>query len=288
MALLNVFRQAYPLQSYRLSLYRDLFFAFFLSLFLLVFRPFGLEVYSYEESYVMIGYGAITLLTTVLNDYLGYQHFPAFFRETNWTVGKQLAWSGWQLICLGLTCFVYAALIKAFPWTLLGFLKVQLYVLLCAIVPISLFTLLRQNYMLKRNSREANQLEVDLSQQVPQPNETVEQAICFTGENRNEKLEMLPSQLICISAQDNYVEFVFLQAGHTKRALLRNTLSKIDEQLNGHSQFFRCHRSYLINLEKIRMVKGNAQGYVLKMEEFEPLIPVSRARGQALHQAIQA
>ena len=150
--------QLYPFPTFPDSVRRDTFFAAFLTVFLLVFRPFGLEVYPYSQSYIIVGYGIITLLTTLANDCAAHHFFAQRFSERHWRVSSQILWTVWHLLSLGITNFLYAASIDAFPWSLVGFLKVQLYVVLSAIVPITVFILLRQNYLLKRNLAEAGQI----------------------------------------------------------------------------------------------------------------------------------
>jgi DNA-binding LytR/AlgR family response regulator len=48
------------------------------------------------------------------------------------------------------------------------------------------------------------------------------------------------------------------------------------EIVNPYSSFFRCHRAFIVNLDKIEQVEGNAQGYKIKLQGAENLIPVSR------------
>jgi DNA-binding LytR/AlgR family response regulator len=43
-----------------------------------------------------------------------------------------------------------------------------------------------------------------------------------------------------------------------------------------YNYFYRCHRSYLVNLNYIRHISGNATGYKLHLEGVNDLIPVSR------------
>ena len=53
-------------------------------------------------------------------------------------------------------------------------------------------------------------------------------------------------------------------------------MKKATETVYPYAVFFRCHRAYIVNLDKIEQVEGNAQGYKLKLQGTEDLIPVSR------------
>ena len=61
-----------------------------------------------------------------------------------------------------------------------------------------------------------------------------------------------------------------------KKLLIRISLSNILKQVETHS-IKKCHRSYIINLEKVKDLKGNAQGYKLILPEIDSEIPVSRS-----------
>jgi DNA-binding LytR/AlgR family response regulator len=54
------------------------------------------------------------------------------------------------------------------------------------------------------------------------------------------------------------------------------TMKKAEEALEAWPGFFRCHRAYIVNLDKVQHVEGNAQGYRLRFPDVEEPVPVSR------------
>jgi DNA-binding LytR/AlgR family response regulator len=52
----------------------------------------------------------------------------------------------------------------------------------------------------------------------------------------------------------------------------------MEEKLCSGHDFFRCHRTYIVNTSKIADVSGNAQGLKLEIEKTEFKIPVSRSQ----------
>lgn len=285
--------QPYPLHSFNEGMKRNLFFSVFLALFLLVFRPFGLEVYPYEESYIIAGYGLVTFLTVLLCDYVSTYHLRNIFNEETWTVIKQVVYAIVVLFLLGITNYIYAFLIGAFPGTLSGFLKVQLYVLLSCIVPVTIMVLWRQNHLLKKNLLEASRLTSELQVHSRQLSNTTEdkfegKSITFTGTNKNESVSVPAHELICLISKENYVEVAWLNNGKTEKTLLRSTLSNAEQSITAFPNFFRSHRACIVNLKKVKTVQGNAQGYRLTVEGIEGTIPVARGRGPALHEMLNA
>ena len=61
----------------------------------------------------------------------------------------------------------------------------------------------------------------------------------------------------------------------TKQQIIRNTLKYTEEQLQP-KQFIRCHKSYIVNKEKIVFIKGNLKDLKLRLAGLDFDIPVSR------------
>ncbi|MDQ3276691.1 MAG: LytTR family transcriptional regulator, partial [Bacteroidota bacterium] len=107
---------------------------------------------------------------------------------------------------------------------------------------------------------------------------TPEQVIIrLRGDNQKEELLLAPDDLFFLSSADNYVQVVYRQSGKPTAMLLRSTLKKMEEQLAAYPAFFRCHRMYLVNLQLVTSVSGNAQGLRLHLAGVEEVIPVSRS-----------
>ncbi len=288
MNLFKALNQPYPLFSFPEAMKRDVFFGIFLTLFLLVFTPFGLSDFAYDRYYIIVGYGAVTYVTVALADFVGYTLLPKVFSEPNWKVYNQILWGLTHLILLGVTNLTYGVLVGAFPLTLLSFVKIEFYVLASAIMPVMAITLLRQNYLLKQNVHRATEINRDLVESKSHPQHRSPSLLKFTAENDKDTFEVLSSSLICISSQDNYVQFLYIKDGKACKELLRSTLGRIEEALSGNTDFFRCHRAFIINLKKIRSVDGNSQGYRVQMEEVNEPIPVARPKNKTFRHLVHS
>ncbi|MBE0450384.1 MAG: response regulator transcription factor [Clostridia bacterium] len=77
-------------------------------------------------------------------------------------------------------------------------------------------------------------------------------------------------------ADDKHVE-IFTK---NQKFLYENTIGKLEEILES-SHFFRCHRSFIINLKQIAMIEPVERSYLVKMEGSNELIPISRSNIQA-------
>ncbi len=90
---------------------------------------------------------------------------------------------------------------------------------------------------------------------------------------REEKVYILPYEDISLAFADG--RDILIGA---KQAVYKSELSlqELEDKLATHN-FFRCHRGYLINLDKIKEISPwFSGGYVLKLDGFAADVPVSR------------
>lgn len=74
------------------------------------------------------------------------------------------------------------------------------------------------------------------------------------GENRLDVIQLSPSQLIALSAANNYVMVYYLEEQALQKKLLRTTLKRLQSDVPGLVQI---HRSHLVNPDHFRAWKDN-------------------------------
>ncbi|APY10953.1 hypothetical protein BWZ22_06730 [Seonamhaeicola sp. S2-3] len=108
-------------------------------------------------------------------------------------------------------------------------------------------------------------------------------AITITGNNKSETLTILESDFIFAKAQQNYVDVYFKTEKGVKQKTFRNTLSNIMKQL---PKAWQVHRSYLVNLDYLTSVEGNARKRFMHISETEDIIPISQVYYKALNKRL--
>ena len=130
---------------------------------------------------------------------------------------------------------------------------------------------------------EVLEIDTNSSQQIEK-----NRVVCIPTENKQENFKLEANNLIYIQAADNYLEIIFLENKVLSKKLIRNTLKSISELIEkDFPQFFRCHKSYLINLHQVKHLSGNAQGYKLYLFYGNEPIPVSRQNNSIIKQKIE-
>ncbi|WP_158655072.1 LytR/AlgR family response regulator transcription factor [Flavivirga eckloniae] len=99
--------------------------------------------------------------------------------------------------------------------------------------------------------------------------------IGIPDENGVVKLSLVFSNILYIESADNYISVHYVDNEKTKHILIRNTLKTI-ESIFENTSLKRCHRSYMINLDKIKMAQKKSGRLYLHIKNTETIIPVSR------------
>jgi DNA-binding LytR/AlgR family response regulator len=98
------------------------------------------------------------------------------------------------------------------------------------------------------------------------------------------KFSVKKENLLYLESAENYVNICYLNKGKVSKYLLRDTLKKIEESFSG-TELVRCHRSYIVNFEKVKVIRKDKDG--LKLEFDNPTmtdIPVSKTYVNAVMQ----
>lgn len=99
------------------------------------------------------------------------------------------------------------------------------------------------------------------------------------------KLEI--NKFLFAKAEKNYVEIYLEEESEIQKLVKRITMTELENQLKNFNFVSKTHRSYLVNLKKIENISGNAQGYQLKLKNFENSIPVSRSKISAFEERME-
>jgi DNA-binding LytR/AlgR family response regulator len=90
------------------------------------------------------------------------------------------------------------------------------------------------------------------------------------------KLSITKENLYYIESAENYVNICYSNKDKVTKYLLRNTLKKIEEIFSG-TEIIRCHRSFMVNFEKVKVIRKDRDGLKLELDNPSLIdIPVSK------------
>ncbi len=106
--------------------------------------------------------------------------------------------------------------------------------------------------------------------------EEVNPMLNFRDDKGELKLSIRAVSLYYIVASDNYVDIKYISAGKLHTFTLRSTLKRIEEEFK-NKNLLRCHRSYIVNFDNVKILQKADEGLILDFDQEEvPNIPVSK------------
>ncbi len=284
--LISWLKRPYPNSaSWKSELVTGVAISTFIFLFLRLFQPFGLHNEFPYKNMIIGGFGLVTFLAYAIETFLLPQFLPQFYLEEKWTTGKQLLMSISTVILIAIGNWTYLVALGFTTFSYVSGLGLILNTFLVGSFPVTIMVIITEMRLLKlhSNASEAvNQGIQNAALELPDPDE-----IQILNEDGKPALEIDPAKVIYITSADNYVEVHIQENEQTRKQLVRSSLRGMENQLSGNTNFFRCHRSYLINLQHVEHSEGNSAGLRLDLNHVSTQIPVSRSYVSKFRAAIQ-
>lgn len=250
------------------------------------FQPFSIdEIEGAKRWWVGAAFGGVTFGMMTLS-YGWLLAFPRLFQEQKWTLGHEFLWTSYHFVTisagnwwLGRYLFPESGLFQSY-W------PIFLITVMVGLLPYLLITYVSHNRYLRRHLSSATELESSLQQQADPPPAPSDPVLPLADEEA-----LLPpirlQQLLFIEAEGNYLRVWVEQNGAPTDYRLRGTLKEQEARLADFEPLLRCHRAFLVNLEKVQHVAGNSAGYRLTVHPSLAEVPVSRSKVEAFKAAFQ-
>jgi DNA-binding LytR/AlgR family response regulator len=262
------------------------------------FQPFGInQLASNEVFFLSIQYALVTILFSLLcNTGLPFL-FPKFFTDVRWTVLHEIIFLLLLILIVAFGNILFAAFQSNTTISATLILKMLKYTLAIGIIPIVISVLIKQQQLLMKYSKGATEMEAFITEKntqhnvvdieeiikvLPQKEESLINnlpplILQLSGTNQQEVLNMAASSFLFAEASDNYTSIHYTENDVLQKVLYRITIKNLETQTVLANGIFRCHKSYLVNLNQVTHITGNAQGYKLHLLQNKFEIPVSRS-----------
>jgi len=125
--------------------------------------------------------------------------------------------------------------------------------------------------------REKNKLLEKISKTEPESESIRRNLLAFPDEKGELKISIDLEHLLFVDSADNYATIYYMNKSKLSKYLIRNSLKWIEENLTNDTPLVRCHRSYIVNLDKVKVLRKTKEGIFLEMDAVNtPDIPVSK------------
>ncbi len=249
-------------------------------LLLILFQPFEYRAYTFFRT---IGDSLLSAFLVLLVTLSTRVVIPYLFRE-QLKDNRMFINDGIEIIldivlflilsfCVNL---IYGGFVTVSYSTWLGLSLKYILIFEVLFIPLSIF--IKHYFLLYLPFNQNEKDSFVIKQNIEIPSESFTKKIRFTSKTEQKYVEILPQDLIMIKSWSNYIEVFYVKDQKIIFSLLRNTLININDSIKHYPFLFRCHRSYVVNTNKILVIKGNTRGYQLTIEGVSSKVPVSRSR----------
>lgn len=235
------------------------FTALFALVFINLYAPFGVtNWYEHINDWQLLLYSSVVILTGVLVVavsriimYLACKNSPINY----WQFG---IWLFAEITFMALFYALFIKLVLMDNRFILDILKISAQnTALILLLPYSVMWLY---FSWDEKKQQLNQLTY--KKLLP---DNSQQMVAFFDEKGIMRLSVKMENLLYLEASDNYVNVFYINKEKINRFLLRNSLKKLESMFEA-TEVSRCHRSYMINFKKVKVLRKNKDGINLEMD----------------------
>jgi hypothetical protein len=246
-----------------------LFTSLFALVFINIYSPFGadrwfnitrLEFLTYSSLVILTGV-LVVVISRIVMYYVGRKHIITFWQYFAWIFAEimlmSLFYALFEKFVLN-DVRIFTDLVKLSAWN----------TALVLLLPYSVMWL----YFSWRDKKE----QIERMAEIQSFSGNVREMIPFYDDKSVLKFSVKKESLLYLESSENYVSIYYLNEGKVSKYLLRDTLKKMEETFSG-TEIIRCHRSYMVNFEKVKVIRKDKDGLKLELESPSVIdIPVSK------------
>ncbi|MBN2275799.1 MAG: LytTR family transcriptional regulator [Bacteroidales bacterium] len=256
-----------------------LFTALFALVFINIYSPFGvdkrldvseLHFFLYSSIVILIGMLVIVISRTLM--YLFTRYRPM----------KYIVYAGWiigEILVLALVyCLIQWFFLQSGDNFMLVFRKTvrtTAYIILLPYIISWLYLSFKDKYttLEKIESKDTTQGITGNSQKKARMASSM---FSFHDEKGSLKFSIKKDDLLYIEAADNYIVLHYLANQKPARYMIRNTLKRIEQDMP-ESGLVRCHRSYMVNIDNVKVIRKEKEGLIIGFESSSGMtVPISK------------
>jgi DNA-binding LytR/AlgR family response regulator len=243
------------------------FTALFALVFINIYKPFSSFSWYNVSEFKFLVFSSLIILTGVLVVVISRLCMYYWGRKHEIGLGIYLLWVLLEIFFMALFYTIYTAYLNP-ERDYLGIFKESL--VNTSLVLLLPYAVLHLYFAYKDKEKKLSQIEEERSVTTGK-----QHIYSFHDEKGELCLSVTKENLLYIEAADNYVEIWYLNREAPTKSVVRNSLKNIEKHM-AHTNVVRSHRSYIVNLETVKVIRRQKDGiYMAFGVERVPDIPVS-------------
>lgn len=247
-----------------------IFTASFALLFVNFYSPFGVRYWFNVTQWQMLVYSSLVILTGVLVVVLSRWLMFVLSKYFRLNYLQFFAWIAAEVFFMALFYAIFEKIYFKDERQFGYLLKISMQnTALVLLLPYSAMWLYF-SYRDKKHQLEQMAMGTPL-------NDQTKHMIPFHDEKGILRLSVKKENLLYLESSDNYVNIYYENKERISKFLLRTTMKKMEE-LFQNTEIIRCHRSFMVNFDKVKIIRKDKEGLQLELDLQTAIdIPVSRS-----------
>lgn len=250
------------------SLKLILWTAFFALVFINIYKPFNSPSWYPVSAFKFFVFSSLVILTGVLVVVISRIIMYHWGKKHEITVGTYSVWILLEIFFMSLFYTIYTLSLNPQREYLAAFKESAINTSLVLLIPYFVLHLL---FSYQDKEQRLRQLEEGTEDTLKKQG-----VISFYDEKNELRLSVKADHLLYLESADNYVCIWYLNKGQLSKFMLRNSLKTMEEHL-ANTHVFRCHRSYMVNFDQVKVLRREKDGIYLELGiEKVPDLPISK------------
>lgn len=242
--------------------------ALFALVFINIYKPFSSSSWYSVSEFKFFIFSSLIILTGVLVVVVSRIVMYYWGKRHEITIGAYALWILLEIFFMSLFYTVYTLTLNPGREYLTVFKESSINTSLVLLLP---YSVLHLYFSYQEKARQLRILEEDRTETANKLS-----VFSFYDEKHELRLSVKRSNLLYIESADNYVCVWYLNKGILTKFMLRNSLKALEESMS-ETNVLRCHRSYMVNFDQVKVMRREKDGIYLELGvEKVPDIPISK------------
>lgn len=250
--------------------------ALFALVFINIYNPFGSKDwienidnwhYLFYSSLIILTGVVVVVISRIVMYYSSIRHILVMWHY--------LVWVFIEILAMALFYTLFEKIVLHDPRFILELYKK-------AIINTALVLLLPYSILWLYFSWDEKRKQLKVLTEAPPDGDISKNLIPFYDEKGVLKFSIKFENLLYIESADNYVKIFYVDHEKIARYTLRNSIKGMEEMFR-NTEIIRCHRSYIVNFERVKVLRKEKEDLALELDAPTPLsVPVSRTYVQSV------
>jgi DNA-binding LytR/AlgR family response regulator len=235
-----------------------LFTAVFALAFINIYDPFGVDTYLELDGIRLFLYSSFVILTGMLVVVLSRIIMYLYGKFGELQYWHYVLWVFAEILVMA---FVYSIYVKFILVDEREFMEIAtVSIKNTALIILLPYTILWLFFAWQDKTQRLQELEE--KENLPPGQQSG--MIPFRDEKGSLRFSVQHQDMLYLEAADNYVNIYYLDRNKPNKFMVRNSMKAYEEQFKD-SKIVRCHRSYMVNLDKVKIIRKETDGLHLEL-----------------------